>query len=122
MKIESGLLVELNYELLDAAGELVESSAQEGVGPLHYLHGLEEIPVALEAELEGCNPGTAVELTLDAEQAFGPYDAEALINVPRNEFPDGDAVEVGEWIQVTVEDEKADDDEDYEVHMRVVQL
>ena len=32
MKIESGLLVELNYELLDSAGELVESSEHEEVG------------------------------------------------------------------------------------------
>ncbi|MAF64333.1 MAG: peptidylprolyl isomerase [Planctomycetes bacterium] len=122
MKIESGLLVELNYELLDAAGELVESSAHEEVGPLQYLHGLKEIPSALEQELEGRELGAALELTLAPEEAFGPYDAEALINVPRAEFPDGDAVEVGEWIQVTVEDEESDEGEDYEVHMRVVQL
>jgi FKBP-type peptidyl-prolyl cis-trans isomerase SlyD len=122
MKIESGLLVELNYELLDSAGELVESSEHEEVGPLCYLHGLQEIPTALEKELEGRETGAAVELTLTPEQAFGPYDAEALINVPRTEFPDGDAVEVGEWIQVTVEDEEDSDGEEYEVHMRVVQL
>ena len=51
MKISEGHLVELDYILRVADGEVVESSEQEG--PLQYLHGNGEIPEKLENELSG---------------------------------------------------------------------
>ena len=49
MKIANGIRVELDYELLDSEGGVIESS--EEAGRIIYTHGDEEIPTPLEAAL-----------------------------------------------------------------------
>lgn len=114
MKVADGLMVELDYELLDAAGAVVETSADEG--PLVYLHGLEEIPPALEQRLADAQPGTHLEVTLESEEAFGEYDVEGVVSVPRADLPAGEEIEVGEWISllVTLDEDDEDDEKDGE--------
>ena len=50
-KIQSGKLVELDYQILDDEGRLYESSEDEG--PLMYVQGHGELPDSLEAALDG---------------------------------------------------------------------
>lgn len=84
MRIESGRVVRLEYELKDCDGVPVED---EGAN-LEYLHGgFGGIFPKVEEALEGKEAGHEVKLTLEPEDAFGEYDAELLRVEPRKSFP-----------------------------------
>lgn len=127
MRIETDRIVELEYRMLDEDGELIESSADEG--PMLYTHGAGEIPPKLEEALAGAERGARLEVTLEPEDAFGPYDPEGIVTVPRADFPPDHDLEPGEWIEIHVahehgEDEECDGDHDEEgdLQARVVEL
>lgn len=75
----------VRYSLFDAEGELVEQSSPEA--PLVVLLGYGDAAPALEQALGGLSVGDERELTLDAADAFGARDAEAIIEVDRADFP-----------------------------------
>jgi FKBP-type peptidyl-prolyl cis-trans isomerase SlyD len=84
MRIESGRVVRLDYELKDCDGEPVEDEGAH----LEYLHGgFGGIFPKVEEALEGKDVGHEVKLTLEPEDAFGEYDAELLRVEPRERFP-----------------------------------
>ena len=90
MRIESGRVVRLEYEMKDCDGEPVEDEGAQ----LEYLHGgFGGIFPKVEQALEGMEVGHEVKLTLEPEDAFGEYDAELLRVEPRASFPK--QVEVG---------------------------
>lgn len=90
MRIESGRVVRLEYELKDCDGQPVEDEGAR----LEYLHGgFGGIFPKVEEALEGKEVGNEVKLTLEPEDAFGEYDAELLRVEPRNRFPE--QIEVG---------------------------
>ena len=90
MRIATDTVVTLAYELRNADGEpLEEDNAQ-----VEYLHGgYGGIFPKVEQALEGKEPGHAVSVTLDPEDAFGEYDADLLRVEPRDRFPE--TLEVG---------------------------
>jgi FKBP-type peptidyl-prolyl cis-trans isomerase SlyD len=84
MRIESGRVVRLDYELKDCDGEPVEDEGAH----LEYLHGgFGGIFPKVEEALEGKDVGHEVKLTLEPEDAFGEYDAQLLRVEPRERFP-----------------------------------
>lgn len=90
MMIDRDTVITLTYELRDADGELLESSQE----PYAYLHGgYGGIFPALEDALQGMESGVSLDLTLEAEDAFGEYDAERVRIEERSRFPDG--IEIG---------------------------
>ena len=90
MRIESGRVVTLAYELKDCDGELVEG---EGTSLLYLHGGYGNIFPKVEAALEGQEVGHEVTLTLDPEDAFGDYEADLLRVEDRSRFPE--TLEVG---------------------------
>ncbi|HET7401500.1 MAG TPA: peptidylprolyl isomerase [Usitatibacter sp.] len=90
MRIGTDTVVTLTYELRNADGEpLEEDNAQ-----VEYLHGgYGGIFPKVEQALEGKEPGHAVSVTLEPEDAFGEYDADLLRVEPRDRFPE--TLEVG---------------------------
>lgn len=106
MKIQSGCIVELEYELRDDDGDVVESS-EEG-GPLTYLHGNDEIPNAVEARLEGAEVGAEVEVTLGPGEAYGEFNPDGIVSVPRDQFPPDAEIVPGDWIEVELQREEGD--------------
>lgn len=90
MRIESGTVVTLAYELRDTRGQALEDEGAE----IAYLHGgFGEIFPKVEAALEGKGVGEEVALTLEPDDAFGEYDAELMRVEPRERFPE--QLEVG---------------------------
>jgi FKBP-type peptidyl-prolyl cis-trans isomerase SlyD len=84
MRIESGRVVRLEYEMKDCDGEPVEDEDAS----LEYLHGgFGGIFPKVEEALEGKDVGHEVKLTLEPADAFGEYDAELLRVEPRDRFP-----------------------------------
>jgi len=101
LKIRANCLVELEYKLTDQNGNVVESSAEDG--PIVYLHGHEEIQPRLEQALEGAALGQSMRVTLPAGEAFGEYDPEQIIAVPRTDLPPDAELVPGDWISVSMD-------------------
>jgi len=90
MQIMKDTVVTLTYELMDADGQLIESSD----APVEYLHGgYDGIFPLVERALSGKNVGERCEVRLEPEDAFGDYDAELVHMEPRDKFPG--SIEVG---------------------------
>jgi len=90
MRIESGTVVTLAYEMRDADGDSLEDEGAR----MAYLHGgYGDIFPKVEAALAGQEVGHELSITLEPEDAFGEYDAELLRVEPRERFPA--EVEVG---------------------------
>jgi len=120
MKIQKDCLVELDYVLYDSEGEVVETSEQED--KLSYLHGHSEIPEPLERSLEGAEEGDKFKVTLAEEEAYGPYNPDGLVTVPRSQFPPDAEIVPGDWIEVQIVEEDAAEGEGEELEMRVVEI
>jgi FKBP-type peptidyl-prolyl cis-trans isomerase SlyD len=121
VKIRAGCFVELAYELRGDGGELVEHSAEDG--PMVYLHGNEEIPAKIEGELEGRGVGDELHVELEAGIAYGEYNPDGIITVPREQFPPDAEIVPGDWIDVTLADQEGKEPEEAEsLEMRVVEI
>ncbi len=101
-------VVTLDIELCDAQDALLRREQA-----LSYLHGSPGgLFDALEAALEGKQPGDTVRVQLEPEQAFGEYDARLLRMEPQERYGDGlrvgmeieDGFDDGELRRYTVTD------------------
>jgi FKBP-type peptidyl-prolyl cis-trans isomerase SlyD len=100
-KIEDGQVVSMDYSL-SVDGELLEGS-QAGQ-PLEYLHGAGSIIPGLERQLDGLALGESKQVVVSAADGYGQRDAEAVMDVPRGEFPAGIPLQVGTELQVQDKD------------------
>jgi len=118
MKIEKGATVEFHYELVSQDGECLESTRDDE--PVTYGHGSGEILPGLEAALEGRDAGEKLQVELTPDEAYGAYDPEGLVSVPRSELSNDDELAKDEWITVSVTD--TEDGEEGELEMRIVEV
>lgn len=86
MKITKNSAVTIHYRLNDSQGQLIESSFE--ADPMVYLHGAENLIPGLENALEGKLAGDTLEVTVDCEQAYGPYHDGLRQEVPLEAFGD----------------------------------
>ncbi len=102
MKIEKGFVVSVEYTLKDSQGNVWESS--EGDEPWVYLHGFGGIIPGLEPELEGKQSGDEFTVTLEPEQAYGPYDKDLVNQVPKTALAGIENLEVGLRLSAQTDD------------------
>src|SRR5262249_25015914 len=77
----------------------------------------------LEKELEGREKGDVLEVSLPAGAAYGEYNPDGLVTVPREQFPPDAEIVPGDWIDVTLSDEEGEEPEDAEsIEMKVVEI
>lgn len=95
MTIAKDKVVSIEYTLTDDQNEVLDSS--EGMGPLEYLHGRNNLIPGLEKELEGKKAGDTLKATIAPADAYGEYQDELVVEVERSQFPDD--VEVTEGMQ-----------------------
>jgi len=93
VKIASGTVVTLTYDITTADGEIIESS--DISGPVTFLHGQGAVLPGLDRKLEGMVEGDEGTFEFPPEQAFGTEDDAPTKPIPRNEFPKDMNVEVG---------------------------
>ncbi|MGI2900373.1 peptidylprolyl isomerase [Shewanella algae] len=86
MQITQHSAVTIHYRLTDAKGQLIESSFE--ADPMVYLHGMENLIPGLEKALEGKSKGDTLEVTIEAEEAYGPYHDGLRQEVPLEAFGD----------------------------------
>jgi len=119
LKIRKGCIVDLVYELKDSEGDVVESA--DAAEPMTYLHGYGEIAPGLEEELDGVEEGALLEIVLPPDKAYGDYNPDGIVAVPRTEFPADAEIVPGDWISVQIkQDEESDEVEDLE--MKVLEI
>jgi FKBP-type peptidyl-prolyl cis-trans isomerase SlyD len=119
VKIEAGCLIELEYELRNSKGEVIETSTPETL--MTYLHGNEEIPPKLETELAGRDVGEKVVVTLAPADAYGEFNPDGIVAVPRSEFPEDAEIVPGDWVSIEVSGEEGEEKKG-EMEMRVVEI
>lgn len=93
MLIGQNCVVSIDYELTNDAGEVLDASPAGQ--PLTYLHGARNIIAGLEHELTGKTAGASFKVTVQPEDGYGPHLPQMVQEVPRDAFPEPDAIETG---------------------------
>jgi len=103
MKVEKDKIISLIYELRqdDKNGDVIESINEDR--PLTFLFGSGRLLKDFEANLSGLSTGDEFSFQLTSEQAYGPVNEKAIVEIPKNIFEvDGqlreDLVQVGKVI------------------------
>ena len=112
MKIEKNSRVKLAYTLKydNAQGEIIETVSAEK--PLEVVVGEEDLLSKFEEKIMGLKTGDTFEFSLSPEEAYGNYDEEGIVSVPKAELmEDVDGVEISEGEIVPI---VTDDDEEME--------
>ena len=82
--IEDDLVVSLDYTLT-VDGKLVDASEENE--PIEFIQGRQNIIPGLEKELYGMSIGDSKEVTVAPDDGYGTVDPQAIMDVPRHEFP-----------------------------------
>lgn len=83
-------VVSFHYTLKDAKGSVLESSF--GDEPLSYLEGVGQIIPGLESAIHGMKKGDKKSVAVKAEDAYGEFEQELIVDVPRAQIPKNDVV------------------------------
>lgn len=93
----AGNQVTLHYTGKLQDGSEFDSSA--GREPLSFTMGENQIIPGLERAIEGMEVGEKKEITVTADEAYGPYHPERVQSVPRDVIPKDIELEVGLRLQ-----------------------
>lgn len=83
MEISQQCVVGLTWTLKDTLGDVLDVLDD----PVEFLVGGDDLFDAIEAVLQGHEPGARVQLQLEPEQAFGDFNDQLLFLEPRALFP-----------------------------------
>lgn len=75
-------------------GTIVDTTA--GHGPIKFTIGNGEVIVGLEDAVVGMTPGQTRNVTIPADDAYGPYNPNLIIKLNRSQIPPGVVPAVGE--------------------------
>jgi len=98
--VQNDVVVSMEYTL-HVDGEKIDSS--EGQDPLQFLVGYGNIITGLEREMLGMRVGETKDVVVQPGEAYGEFDEEAFMAVPRNQFPKDMPLEEG--LELTVKDD-----------------
>ena len=85
--IQNGKTVKLQYVLM-VDGEIVDSSEKSGI--FEYTHGKGQIINGLERALEGLKPGDTKKIHVGPDDAYGPINPNAVMEIPRDQIQEGE--------------------------------
>lgn len=87
MKISTNKFISLSYDLNVGEGEereLMERATEET--PLEFIFGTNSMLEAFEKNLDGKSEGDTFDFVLTPDEAYGEYDDDAVVDLPRNIF------------------------------------
>ncbi|WP_303311611.1 peptidylprolyl isomerase [Hymenobacter sp. BT730] len=87
-QISENKVVTITYDLsvTDENQEKVLVESAEADAPMVFLFGMSGLPEEFENQLNGKQPGDAFSFSLTPEQAYGEYDQQAVVDIPKNVF------------------------------------
>jgi FKBP-type peptidyl-prolyl cis-trans isomerase SlyD len=103
-KVASNLVVSMEYEL--KVGDQIIDYSEEG-DPLEFIQGTGQIIPGLEDQIDGMSVGESREIFVKAADAYGEYDPEGFVEVPKSEFPEEIPLEIG--LEIGVNDENGEE-------------
>ena len=92
LTVQANKVVTIIYSLTNADGVVVHDAASK---PVNYLHGAGSIPPRLEQALLSHRIGDIVKARLLPDDAFGKRDPDLVCDVPLDEIPASETVEIG---------------------------
>jgi FKBP-type peptidyl-prolyl cis-trans isomerase SlyD len=98
-QIAQDKVVSIAYSLTDTDGRIIDEAGE--ARPFAFIFGTGSIVPGLESALEGKEVGDALEVTLEAEEAFGERDDDLVQVVGLDRFEGVPEVEVGMQFQTT---------------------
>jgi peptidylprolyl isomerase len=90
--------VKVHYTGKLADGTQFDSSADQE--PLEFTLGAGEVIQGFEEAVVGMNPGDTKTATIGADEAYGDYDEDLVLEVERDQFPPEITPEVGQRLQL----------------------
>lgn len=93
MKVETGTVVTITYDITDEKGEIIESSDLSGA--VSFLVGKGAIIPGLDKRVIGMEKGEDKTFELPPEEAFGKPEDGPTKDLPRKEFPADAKLETG---------------------------
>lgn len=88
MEIKPGKFVEAIYDLYvgeeDGARELMEKATPEE--PLKFVFGIGQMLESFEEKIAGLKPGDKFDFIIPADAAYGEYDDEHILDLPKEMF------------------------------------
>lgn len=101
MKIQKNDIVKVHYTGTLADATQFDSSV--GRDPLEITMGAGQLIPGFENALEGMEVGEKKSITIPADQAYGPYQEELVVDVPRAKLPEGE-LQPGQMLQMQMPD------------------
>ena len=100
----NGNVVRINYTGKLTNGTVFDTSKVDGREPLSFRLGQNQVLPKLEEEIIGMSVGEKKTVAVDANDAYGPHQKQAIQKIPRSEIPDGVDLTVGNNLQATGHD------------------
>lgn len=97
LEISDGMVVDLNYTLKVDARVIDTSESGE---PIKFIQGQGHIIEGLEKELYGMKIGDDKDVVVSPENGYGNVKEEAIIDVPKEEFPEEIPLKPGTELKV----------------------
>jgi FKBP-type peptidyl-prolyl cis-trans isomerase SlyD len=101
MKVAKDSVVSIHYTLTNDQGTQLDSS--QGKDPLAFLQGYQNIIPGLEKEIEGKAKGDKFKTSIAPADAYGEKSAELVQTLPRENFPNPEALQVGMQFSTSTE-------------------
>ena len=98
--VQKDVVVSMEYTL-QVDGEEIDSS--KGQEPLQFLVGYGNIISGLEREMMGMKVGDTKDVVIQPADAYGEFDEQAFMDVPRGEFPKDMPLQEG--LELSVKDD-----------------
>jgi peptidylprolyl isomerase len=95
---QSGDNVKVHYTGKLDDGTVFDSS--EGREPLEFTLGAQQVIPGFENAIVGMSPGEDKTVVIPADEAYGPYRQEMILEVPPADFPDHIEPQVGDQLQL----------------------
>ena len=95
---KTGDKVKVHYTGKLADGTQFDSSVDRE--PLEFIVGAGEVIAGFEEAVVGMQPGETKVTTINADEAYGAYDEDLLLEVERGQFPPEITPEVGQQLQL----------------------
>ncbi len=98
----TGDKVKVHYTGKLADGTQFDSSVDQE--PLEFTVGAGEVIAGFEEAVVGMNPGETKTAVINADEAYGDYDEDLVMEVEREQFPPEITPEIGQRLQLHQED------------------
>lgn len=101
MTIAKNKVVAIDYTLTNGAGDIIDSSKDNGA--LYYIQGIGNLIPGLEAKLEGRAVGDNLKVVIAPKDGYGEREESLCQTVPRSQFENGGEIEIGMQFEVDTE-------------------